>query len=167
MVNPIKVEYYPDGVIKEEIWGIGDHSDGVIRIGYYHSGQIKFRKKMFSSDGSGDPSFVYYYPSGQISCQIWKDAGGNFHRIDGPAYIEYSSDGVVLEENWLIDDFEHRVVYPAIIKWNEQGEIVEFTYYNCGVDITRDVLSYLKQNGLNNPLNISRDHSIIMKMQFW
>lgn len=70
---------------------------------------------------------------------------------------EWSLNGIVL----------HREVFPAWIEYKENGEIHNFAYCNRGKNITDQIKEYLEENEIDNPLDISPEHQIILKMKFW
>ena len=54
--------------------------------------------------------------------EFYKD--GKYHREDGPAHINYSETGEILEEHWYINGEAHREDGPAKIYYNYNGEVV-------------------------------------------
>ena len=53
----------------------------------------------------------------------------DFHRLDGPAVIYYDEDGNIEEEQYYQNDKLHRLKGPAIIKYYEDNTIKEELYY--------------------------------------
>jgi len=83
--------------------------------------------------------FEFNYHSCEIDC-YWKDKEyydydctikllevyyknkvTNWHRDDGPAYIEYDKNGKIMIEEWCQNDKIHRIGGPAYIEYDKNG----------------------------------------------
>jgi len=54
----------------------------------------------------------------------WRNDTGKLHREDGPAWIYYDSDGLILRENFFINGEPHREDGPSDIWYNPDGSIL-------------------------------------------
>jgi hypothetical protein len=72
----------------------------------------------------------YWYNHGKdkIKAKSYK-LNGRFHRLDGPAYIQYNGDGSVAFEDYAINGQWHRIDGPAYIEYNKRGSIFYEAYY--------------------------------------
>lgn len=129
-----------------------------------------------------DGSITYLAPDGFVAKKYWlipkHTAGGNYqsnlpgigkvlNRIDGPAEISYSRDGI-FQETWWVNGIIHREIYPAILeKRKDSDELISYRYYSSGKEITTEVQEYLKENNIIDPLDIPFDHKLTMKLKFW
>ena len=69
-----------------------------------------------------------YYDSGKI----WREeywVNGNYHRSDGPAYIEWYENGQKKYEAYWTHGTWHRADGPAFTWWYSTGEIIEQHFY--------------------------------------
>ena len=53
----------------------------------------------------------------------------HYHNENGPAFIQYYSNGVKQFEGYCINDKDHREGGPASIDWNEDGSLSEELYF--------------------------------------
>lgn len=60
-----------------------------------------------------------------------------YHRLDGPAYIEYYSNGIIKKEVWYNNGKMHRIDGTALITRTEKNVITEYEYQVDG-EIHRD-----------------------------
>jgi hypothetical protein len=68
----------------------------------------------------------YYADSKLVFTDRWLDSNFDFHRLNGPAFVMYASNGSTLCQNWCIHGRLHREDGPAII------DNVKLPYYYLG-----------------------------------
>lgn len=140
-----------------------------VEVRYYSSIELKYTEtwkldgKIHRSDG---PAFIEYYPDGNLKREDWK-IHGDFCRSDGPAYIQYYSNGQAKIQEWIFNNLAHRSDGPAYIHYHEDGIIKHFRWYKDGRDINDQILEYMRENELVDPLNIPLEHQLIIKMKFF
>lgn len=86
-----------------------------------------------------------FYPTGQPKSIEWK-RGDTLHREDGPAVIRYAENGAVLEELWYVKGELHREDGPAVISRNESGTQERLEWFVAG-----------KRHRLDGPAFVVRD----------
>lgn len=72
---------------------------------------------------------------GNIRLQLWYKHGLR-HRIDNPAVILYYNTNIVKERQWWFNDQLHNTTGPAIIKYNESGDIEISLYLINGNELS-------------------------------
>lgn len=110
------------------------------------------------------PTRVVRHGNEQID--IW-EIDSKYHRLDAPAFVSYRKDGTVKNDSWWINGQRHRVLFPAVTRYDKIGNPIEYKYFNYNQNITDEVSEYLQEHEITNPLDISLEHQIIMKMKFW
>jgi antitoxin component YwqK of YwqJK toxin-antitoxin module len=70
-----------------------------------------------------------YHSNGGVSLERYFNEDGLYHRLDGPAFIEYYEDGGVHTESWSRNDKGHREDGPAWISYEEDGSIDRIMFY--------------------------------------
>ena len=90
--------------------------DGRIRSEHFYDENGKYR-----SDG---PAKIFYHLNTHettIAFEIWM-AGNQYHRLDGPAYIEYNEKGKIVKESYYIKNeyFSKGAFYrsESVLKYN-------------------------------------------------
>lgn len=73
------------------------------------------------------------FPDGSKSIETWNDGDGNYHREDGPAYIQYYSNGKVMKEKWYTHGVLHSDTTPSIKMYHTNGELNGIIWYTHGV----------------------------------
>jgi hypothetical protein len=53
----------------------------------------------------------------------WFDDKGFYHRVDGPAYIEYDQKGILLAQEFIVNGVMHRTTGPAIILYHSNNSL--------------------------------------------
>lgn len=71
---------------------------------------------------------VETYPDGTIKSETWI-LNSKFHRLDGPAYREWHTNGKNKYEIWGKDDKLHRLDGPASQTWYRSGKIWSEVWY--------------------------------------
>lgn len=111
----------------------------------YYEGGVKVRACYFDEDGLKVKELFYkngiiyrvawYYENGNKNAEqyLYKGHFSMFHRLDGPAGIEYYSNGQICNEKYLVKDYWHRENGPAYIEYNSDGKVVEEEYYVHGI----------------------------------
>lgn len=64
--------------------------------------------------------------------KIWTNNNGDYHRVDGPAYIVYHENGGLASEEYFINGNIHRKDGPAFISYREDGKVANYIYYIGG-----------------------------------
>jgi hypothetical protein len=76
---------------------------------------------------------IEYYNDGiTLKCKCWTDENGDFHRSDGPAFIQYSNGGLVDFEYWFIHGYSHREDGPADIEYYMSDRSVNKRWFLWG-----------------------------------
>lgn len=83
---------------------------------------------------------VYYSESEKIYFEEYLE-DGQFHRLDGPAFISYYNNGQKAHEQYYKKDVPHRIGGPAHIWYYGNGQIESEEYYIDGVKYT-DIFQY-------------------------
>jgi hypothetical protein len=98
-------------------------------VNYYIDGTITegmFLSKVRHRVG-GPATIVYYEDSDQISYESWIQ-NNQYHREDGPAYIEYHMNGKPARIDYYINDYFCRLDGPAHTIYDEIGNICKELY---------------------------------------
>lgn len=80
-----------------------------------------------------------YYENGNPEYQRWtyyehwRNEGGSFHRLDGPARRSWYPGGQVRYEEWYVNGDYHRLDGPAYRGWDERGQLEDEVWYINGV----------------------------------
>jgi len=61
-----------------------------------------------------------------------------WHRLDGPAFIEYRENGNIRYESYWINGKLHRLNGPAVIRYNMNGSIQYIEYWLNGIEYTKE-----------------------------
>ena len=77
------------------------------------------------------PARVEYYSNGQVSSETWFQ-NGSISRTDGPAIISYYPTGERMLEEWYSSGNPHRKAGPAYSKWNLDGTLQSEMWYSSG-----------------------------------
>lgn len=76
------------------------------------------------------------YANGLNVYDLWTDDNNQWHRIDGPAYCHWNSNGVLKFEIWCFHGAYHRDDGPALREWNRDGVLMSEKWWINGRDIT-------------------------------
>ena len=104
--------------------------------------------RTYSEDGSVET----YYEDGSLRHVQWR-VNGEYHRVDGPAYIWYYKNGSIGSEHWFVDDEYHRIDGPAIILYNEYGLIEDAQWWVNNIFINDDIIPWLEENNITAPFS--------------
>lgn len=135
--GPAEIKYYPNGELKSEAWLINGslyREDGPASIEYFPDGTVA-KEDWSPADTRLDadlPSITLYYPSGVKERDIWRGDGTHWHRLNGPAVVDYSETGKIKRETWMINNKKHRDDGPAEVIYDEGGNAVEQYWYTDG-----------------------------------
>ena len=103
---------------------------------YYKSGKIW--REYYYLQGQyhriDGPAYIYYFESGKIEREYYY-LQDQCHRIDGPAVIYYNESGKIKQEYYLLQGKRHRIDGPADICYYESGKIWQEAYYFHGQEI--------------------------------
>lgn len=117
---------------------IGHDDKGKINsIIYYNSKGERHRE---------DGPAVTLYINGLIYTQIYLKHN-TFHRLDGPAIVEWGMSGRIIEEWYYRHDQLHRNNGPAVIWYNIDGSIRSKMYYLKDKLITDELKIMLIEGG--------------------
>lgn len=74
-----------------------------------------------------EPTSISHYPNGMIAAYRWernrKPFGNEFHRLDGPAFIQLNKDGSVSVKQWFVNGKLHRGDGPAEVYYYLNGQV--------------------------------------------
>ena len=70
-----------------------------------------------------------YYKNGQIETEEWRNEAGKRHRLDGPAWQAWCTNGQLGVECWYVDGRRHRLDGPAHRKWGKNGRVFIKQWY--------------------------------------
>jgi hypothetical protein len=74
--------------------------------------------------------------------KVWRDDKGLYHREDGPAYLCYRADGMIIFEYFYVHGLRHREDGPAVIWYDFDGLIEQEAFYLNGEDLNRDKVGF-------------------------
>ena len=77
------------------------------------------------------PYRTRYHINGRIRTKIYysgPEIDDTWHRVDGPAYMQYNTEGILIEAAYYVDDILHRIDGPAIIDYHNNGNISSERY---------------------------------------
>lgn len=128
---------YPNGNMKREIYYINTgyspkldpiHRDGdePAFIDYYPDGKFKLVQYYHYNNIHRDdgPANIEYYTNGTIGKEVWFKNNRRNRDGDKPAMITYNSDGTLDYEFWFRDDMFHREDdKPARVYYHQNGGI--------------------------------------------
>ena len=178
--RPASTAYYEDGKLKAEIYCIDGQNHNENRpaiIEYDEEGNITFEQ--YNYDGvkynsldelkayantitkkkEKNGEFVEYYPNGNISKKSYyeKDVLHNHKNtrkgVFEPALSLYYEDGKVKYEEYRMYNRLNRYDGPAIIHYDEKGNIISTSYYKNDVDVTNDTLNLFIKLGITPEYN--------------
>ena len=89
------------------------------------------------------------FAGGKRIRQEWR-VNGKYHRVDGPAWIEYIPDGSIWCEQYYIEGKYHREDGPACITRNDDGSIWREAYYIEGKHLSNEV--FLKRTSCSGKI---------------
>ena len=82
---------------------------------------------------------VYTVEKGLVETDEYRDIYIlTYHRLDGPAFIEYRENGMIRREGYWINDMLHRLDGPAHITYNHTGNIQLIEYWINDIKYTKD-----------------------------
>ena len=117
---------------------------------YYANGNIRciyYRNKYGDYHNLDGPAYIRYYESGN-KCVEEYYINGKYHRKDGPAYISYYENGNKTCEGYYINGKLHRKDGPAYISYYEDGNKRQAEYYINDHEYTLKV--WLEKSGNND-----------------
>lgn len=76
-----------------------------------------------------NPALVRYSSSGSLLSLTWIMYGCVHRNNDLPARIEYYENGNEQQKEWYENDQNHRLTGPAIIQYTKKGNILETDHY--------------------------------------
>lgn len=101
---------------------------------------------------------IEYYKNGNVKNRRWVDEYEQYHRINGPAYIEYYDNNDIKYECWWLNGKSHRFGGPAYISFNNRGTIISSTWFIYGNRIIEPFLI--------KDVNISKEQLIELKLKY-
>jgi len=63
----------------------------------------------------------------------WTDEQGRLHRSDGPAVVEYYSDGRLRAKHWYRHGRRHREGGPALVRYDQTGDLLRAEWFVDGI----------------------------------
>ena len=81
-----------------------------------------------TSSSEKKATIVERYPNGNPRLEEWRNSSGYLDRADGPARIDYRTDGTISHESWYKNGQQHREGGPADTYYYENGNIKEETW---------------------------------------
>ena len=94
----------------------------------------RFRNEAGQLHREDGPASIEYRSEGSVLLEYYYQ--GQWHREDGPARIRYRSDGRVLFESYYLRGQLHREDGPAYIHYMSDGSVWYEEYYLRGCDST-------------------------------
>lgn len=79
-----------------------------------------------------------YYDNGQLKYEQYYIEYNKLHRINGPAWSHWHSNGQLAFERYFINDKLHRLDGPAYRSWYSDGQLRHEYYYIDGKKITKE-----------------------------
>lgn len=83
-------------------------------------------------DNASKPVFTYY-DNGKMKSVIWFNKNDEIHREDGPAVINYFTNGKVHYQIYLVNNVRHRIDGPSYSRFDDVGFIKTQEYYKNNV----------------------------------
>lgn len=141
--GPAVILYFPNGNVKRfsfylngELSGCSDKSTryyGATHIDFHDNGNINriiYDERLCNEL---DPMMNEYYSNGKIKRSVWFK-GYLSHRIEAPAIIHYSEDGLVTKEEYYFNGKLHNLNGPACINYYSNKDIHGMGYSIHGVN---------------------------------
>ena len=68
-----------------------------------------------------------YFKNGQIKSEVWKNEVGQYHRLDGPAFREWNTNGWLQVDVWYINDIKYdtEAEFQVAVDLYKANEIAE------------------------------------------
>lgn len=123
---PVKIEYQND-ILLRQIWVQRTNPNDPLGIEYYPDGSMKLSK--FKTYG------INYYPTQEIHHRLTYKNEKLFVYNDEPSFTEYYKSGVIKKIMYRIDTILHRLNGPAMVEYNEAGEVVREEYYENNIKL--------------------------------
>lgn len=123
---PAKIEYQ-DNLLHRQMWIQRINPNDPIGIEYYPAGSIKL--KNFDHYG------INYYPTQEINHRLTLKNKKLFVYDDKPSYTEYYKSGAIKKIMYRLDTILHRLNGPAVIEYNEAGNIILEEYYENNIKL--------------------------------
>jgi hypothetical protein len=73
-----------------------------------------------------------WHPNGMRRAVEYRQRGGALHREDGPALLRWSDNGVLVDEEWWRNGRLHKIDGPALQKWDAFGQLIREEWYRYG-----------------------------------
>ena len=109
--GPAVIQYFEDGQIKSEEYFLnGEYfeSDSPSKIEYYSNGNVYLEIYKNFTNKQGKITKCFRYSNGNMKREEYQYECNdkmldNFHRLDGPAIIDYDMNGKVVNEEYFIN----------------------------------------------------------------
>ena len=127
--GPASCTWRLNGQIDTEEWYIDNklhREDGPAIKTWYDDGPLYYESYYIHGLRHREndlPAFYEYYPSGLERRKFWC-TNGMKHRVNGPAWLMWDENGMLIEEKWYLNgvEIEHA---PAPIELPEEDDILE------------------------------------------
>lgn len=86
------------------------------------------------------------------------------HNYDGPADEKFHPNGKIRSRCWVVLGNFHRIDGPAIIEWNESGRVVRSSWYYNSIDITSQIRGIIKKYKLPHWTRWTNEHKMLVKL---
>lgn len=109
--------------------------------------------------------YIQYHSNGEVKAIIISNEERTFtHNPNGPAVKTYTTDAVLIREEYYINGALHREDGPSIILYNKRGHIRKADWYYKGRNITGDVTLWCRKNGFRRN-RLTSMQKTLLKMQ--
>jgi antitoxin component YwqK of YwqJK toxin-antitoxin module len=102
------------------------------------------------------------YDNGNVQYETWL-LGVEFHRIGGPALIEYFKGGNIKREEWYVNGKTHRLDGPADIWYYLDGRIRDEHWFVKDKNITNEMIEWIEENGISAPYSEADEMAIKLR----
>lgn len=107
--------------------------------------------------GVNYPTFLSFNDMGVVYSVFWVKDNAFCREHDLPNIIDYHSNNRIERLSWFVNSGYHRVTGPAVIEYDENGVIVSESYWLDQSELTRDewlndsrVIRYFKNHSNGN-----------------
>ncbi len=90
---------------------------------------------------------ITYYETGELWSKKWS-INGVYHRIDGPAIIDWFPNGRIKAKLWVLNGKSHCWCGPAMLYFGKTGGILHEQWCINGVTKTKKILQWIEQNNI-------------------
>ena len=93
--------------------------------------QLIWKNENDKNHNDNGPAFIQYYSNGNIQYKEWC-INNERHNENGPAFIAYYENGNIQYKEWCINGKLHNENGPAVIRYYSNGNIGKQEYWKNG-----------------------------------